>query len=139
MLPKGKKQTIRTAQKIRSLFSKVDLIVTSPYVRAHETAVIISEVLGINSLDLPQLTPENSPDVFLKWLRANCSDSEVVIVVGHEPHLGQLISYLLSGQPRAFIELKKSGAACVRVDSLKTFQPGQGQLQWLIKPKLIER
>jgi phosphohistidine phosphatase len=57
--------------------------------------------------------------------------------VGHEPHLGLLIGYLLTGKSTSFVDLKKGGAALVELND--TPKPGGGTLQWLLTNRELRR
>jgi phosphohistidine phosphatase len=61
-----------------------------------------------------------------------------IALVGHEPNLGLLAADLSSGNAaRPIPELKKGGAACLRVEG--TLRPGSARLRWLLSPKVLLR
>ncbi len=135
---KGRRRMIKVAQRVRDWVEDIDLIVSSPYLRAKQTADILSEIYsGIKIVEAPELVPQSPPLAFIKWLRAHGRNLKQIIIVGHEPHLSSLVSCLLSGGEEAFIELKKSGVACLEIESFHELAPGHAQLNWLIQPRLI--
>ena len=73
------------------------------------------------------LKPETDPSQTLDAIRSTGSDS--IMVVGHEPHLTNLISHMISGRD-AYMSLKKGGLACVRLPVL-----GPGKLRYMLTPK----
>jgi phosphohistidine phosphatase len=109
------------------------LILTSPYLRAVQTAGIAAEVLGykkqIESTDV--LLPSSSPQAIWAEIRSRKAGS--ILLSGHEPLLSETVSYLL-GAERVVVDLKKGALARIDVDN-----PGdvpEGALQWLLTPKL---
>ena len=57
-----------------------------------------------------------------------------IALVGHEPDLGQLASYLLTGERNPSVRFKKGGVACIEVYDLAPPKP-HCQLRWLLTPK----
>ena len=107
-----------------------ELIVTSPFARASETAEIVSEVFELAQSPTiePLLQPGTKPDRLRVVLRTHI-DLGSVLIVGHEPSLNHLISSLCgSRQPL----LKKAGVAEVSIDRE---EPRHGRLTWLAEPK----
>jgi phosphohistidine phosphatase len=130
---KGRKQ-MRTATKgLRSLVRRIDLIAASPLVRAAETAQIVARKFRKAEKETASfLRPTAAPDAFEVWLSKH-TDLDRVMVVGHEPQLGRLITWLVAGTEGSAVELRKGGAALVEFDG----QPerGKGKLEWLMGPK----
>ncbi|QKT02944.1 histidine phosphatase family protein [Ectothiorhodospiraceae bacterium 2226] len=105
---------------------QLDLIASSPYVRALETARILAEPYGLEVVEVPALIPDQPPAAVVDWLREQ--SAEAVAVVGHEPALGTLASYLLAGAARPFITFKKAGACLIEHPGAPA--PGTGTLIW---------
>ncbi len=103
----------RAAKGMQALDLKFDLIISSPYLRAKETAEIVADILreGKRVEVSALLEPEGNSKEFIEELKRKHGDKEQVLVVGHEPGLSRLISVLTSGNARTSIELKK-GALC---------------------------
>ncbi len=79
--------------KHRKIFGKVDLWVTSPFVRAKETLDVVFEVLGVDEAEiniLPKLTPESKPAQLREWLKKR--KEKTIVLVSHEPFLTDFIS-----------------------------------------------
>ncbi len=135
---KGKKRMEKMMGVIEDLVSEAHLIVTSPYTRAVQTA----EIIGKSYPKVPvavaaELVPHSPPQAFLKWLKGQKADLKNIIVVGHEPQLGLFLSYLLAFKNISFVDIKKSGAACIEISSWEEIEEGQPQLLWLIHPKMF--
>lgn len=119
-----------------TLDPKVEVILSSPLVRARRTAEILATVLGpdiaVEMCD--ELSPGQSPAGVARALTAHAS-RHVVALVGHEPDLGELAARLLG--MRGPIEFKK-GAMCAI--ELKALPPtGPGSLRWFVPPKMLRR
>ena len=133
----GAKDMAKAAKGLRAIIPEVDLIATSPLVRARQTAQIVASALGLNHVDVADvLIPEASFSGFVTWLVGH-KDEETVAVVGHEPHLGILITWLLSGVEEPRVEMKK-GAACLIEFEGKPAK-GKGVLRWSVPPGLLRR
>jgi phosphohistidine phosphatase len=110
----------------------LNLILTSPLRRAQETADIAAAVFPACEVVLTDcLKP--SAAVGSVWKEA-CINPDVsrVLLVGHQPHLGRLTSFLLEGA--LSIDLKK--AALLRIDTPARQGPPHGVLKWMLIPKL---
>lgn len=112
---KGAVKMKKLARKYFSEIGKVDLILTSPYVRAQQTAEILhgefkNAVLKQSQWLIPLIEPAKS----VVNLRRQIGAAKRVILVGHQPHLGDLISVLLTGEPGLPIDLKKGSLIRLR-------------------------
>lgn len=111
-----------------------NLIITSPFVRAVQTAEVAIDVLGYAEelLRTDSLVPASDP--FLVWeeVRAHQGINQVMLV-GHEPLLSRLIAFLLNS-PSMRIDVKKGSLTRIDVDSYGA-QP-HGVLRWMLVPKL---
>ena len=133
----GRKKMVEAAAGLSKVAPQLDRLLTSPFTRAVQTADIVGEALGLpapETIDL--LTPERHPREFLVWLQAQ-PPTKGVGVVGHEPHLGQLISWCLTGSVDARFDLKKGAVA--RIDFPDEPEAGMGVLRWLLTPSQMCR
>lgn len=124
----------RVALGLKRLGVVPDLILSSPLRRAEQTASLLCEVLApeltVNLCEA--LSPGHSPEAVLRALPAR-SNLRQVIFVGHEPDLGQLASFLLTGSPTAaHLPFKKAGAAAIEIASLAS--GSNGTLCWFMTP-----
>lgn len=109
-------------------------ILHSPLERSRETAVILADAWGMRERlhETRGLLPEDEPLAACQLLAHR---SEPMLIVGHEPHLGRLVSLLLTGnQELPLLLLKKGSVCCLRRPGGPT---GPWVLEWMIKPKLI--
>jgi phosphohistidine phosphatase len=139
LTPGGKSKMRRAARGLHTLIRKLDLMASSPYVRARQTADIVAEAYdGIAVETLRALIPDGSRPEILRWLRAASPDATVA-VVGHESDLSELISWLLTGKPTPLLELKKGGVCLIEYDGRPPARPGAGQLAWCLTRSQLER
>jgi phosphohistidine phosphatase len=108
------------------------LILSSPYVRARQTAKIAAEQLGCagDILFTDALAPHGSPENVWASIRDHAGEA-AVLLAGHEPLLGRTAAYLLNS-PALRIEMKKAALVRVDVDSLRAAP--YGILRWMIVP-----
>ena len=127
----------RIAKAMKVLGLEFDLILSSPYVRARQTAEIVAEGLGLQKK--PQFSAGlrcgADPRALLQELKQKHSEKECVLLVGHEPFLSEFISLLISGNKNCSIDLKKGGLCLLAISS---FEPGESAvLKWLFNPKQL--
>ncbi len=135
---KGRKRTQKVAMKLRDWIDEVDLIVSSPFTRARQTAELVSQIfIETKTVETAELVPTSPPHAFMRWLRAHGDEHKRILIVGHEPQLSILASFLISGQTEALLELKKSGMLCLKIENFKTVTPGSAKLLWLLQPRHI--
>lgn len=134
----GKREMELVAQGLKVAAPEIDVLATSPLVRAKQTTAIVAKAYGIEDLvELEALAPEASPNALLKWLREHDEARGPVAVVGHEPHLSTLVTWLLTAQSEPCIVLKKGGAC--RIDFASRPAGGGGELRWLMTPALLRK
>ncbi|HMC56690.1 MAG TPA: histidine phosphatase family protein [Gemmatimonadaceae bacterium] len=130
---KGRRQMEGAVEGLVALVPECDTLVTSPYVRARQTAEIVAQEYDCPVQEATSLEPERSPEGFARWCRDNARDAELIIAVGHEPHLSTLATWLMTGDDESHIELKKGGACLLEFDD--GIEKSAGTLCWLMGPK----
>lgn len=135
---KGIKRMRKAAQGIGRLEICFDAILTSPLTRARQTAEIVAIELDMSShlSEMPQLAPENSPRQLLAGLD-KLKEHNHLLLVGHEPLLGEFAGFLLSrgNSSDIGIPLRKGGICCIEVFSVAPLQTAQ--LHWMLTPKQL--
>jgi len=132
---KGKEKMERIAGGLRKLGVEPDLIVSSPYVRASQTASILAKTLKYKEEFIYSdfLVPMGEPDDMIGEINEKYSVDELMLV-GHEPSMSMLASVLLAGNPNISINFKKGGVCCLSVDDLHYDR--KATLEWLVTPKI---
>lgn len=131
----GKRRTERVARGLANWLPAVDRLVSSPYLRAAETAAILARAWSeLPVATHPALAPDGDPDAFLDWLRSGRHGTSIA-AVGHEPDLGALLAYLLTGRPDSFHSFKKAGAALVEFPG--EVAAGGARIVWVVPPRMV--
>ncbi|MDC8453763.1 MAG: phosphohistidine phosphatase SixA [Candidatus Nitrosotalea sp.] len=133
----GKQEIADLSNGLKSLGVKLDVIYTSPLLRAKQTAEIVAKSLKYKGKieELDSLKPEGSKLDFYSVLSKLKQDS-VVLVVGHEPYLSDMIGEAISPSG-CRINLKKAGLARIKV--ISTLPKIKGELRWLLTPKQLKK
>src|SRR5918999_3129904 len=93
----GRDKMRRVVAGLHREIAEIDLLASSPYTRAMQTAELVAEAYGIDEIKtVDALVPDTPPERFLTWVQRR-SRTKVVAIVGHEPHLGELVTWLMSG------------------------------------------
>ncbi len=132
---KGQEQAEKAAKFCRDHGLVPDLILSSPVVRARQTARIAAK-----TWDKPDLIEEHwlacgmSPQTCLRELKTYFDKYSSVMLVGHEPDFGETIAFLI-GLPNAEgLKVRKSSITAVDMPELEA---GRGQLQFLVPSRLM--
>jgi phosphohistidine phosphatase len=133
----GRRKLRRIGKVMRRLDLKVDLILSSPYARAKETAQIVAKPLEREKwLRLtPHLAVGGDPRELIHEIRGWREPVEAVLLVGHEPYLSSLAGVLTAGKAAPSLNLKKGGLLKLEVDSLEYGRCAT--LEWLLTPGLM--
>lgn len=130
----GCDETELVATGLRKLGVKPDLLVSSPLVRARQTAEIFGRVLDcreeIKICDALQPGGEIA-DLYKALAKTRANE---IMFFGHEPDMGELASKLLQGGAEFSLPFKKCGVCRIDVSHLPP--PGAGVLKWFVTPKI---
>ncbi len=127
----GKLKLKETAGNWKSYIDTFDFIVSSPLVRAVQTAEIIKEVFNFGGKIIidEKIAPGNNTESVVEI--ANSLKGDKIAFVGHQPDLSEHLSNLISHEG-AFIEFKKGTVA--KVSFSNKVKMGKGTLEFLIPP-----
>lgn len=122
----------RTAETCAKLELELQLILTSPLIRAYQTAEIIARQLKMqDKLVEDERLGSQFGIKFLAEILAEHSKADSLMLVGHEPAMSETVSHLVGG---GRIDFKKGTLAYVQLDNAKSLH---GELVWLIPPKVL--
>ena len=135
LTPEGERKLRQIADAMEALDLAFDFILSSPYLRARQTAEIVAQPFKARKrLELSDsLTPGGSPKKLVELLNRLQPPPEDVLLVGHEPYLSGLISLLASGEATLAVVMKKGGLCKLSTESLKYGRCAA--LEWLLTPK----
>lgn len=137
LTPDGRRKMKRGARGLARIADAPDVLVTSPLTRARQTAAIVADAWRLPAAAVHDaLRPTVRPARTLAWLES--LEAETVAFVGHEPHLGALVSLALGvtgakGEVRT--PLRKGGVVRLRFEG-KT-AAGRGTLVWALPPRVL--
>ncbi|MEB3319040.1 MAG: phosphohistidine phosphatase SixA [Cyanobacteriota bacterium] len=141
LTPEGRQRTLRVCQRACQLGLKAPALISSPLVRARQTAEVAVEAGLAPALTCDEaLAPGGDPWPLLHrwWTGERDAVAAKLILVGHEPDLGRLASRLIGAPPGAVV-LKKAGIAVLAwgesVPAPANTNPGQ--LRLLLSPKVL--
>jgi phosphohistidine phosphatase len=133
--PAGMRRARKAAAGLKEFSKAPDLLLTSPLVRARQTAEILTKVAGWPTpTEAPELAP-GEPSAAVLALLGKVRGKRVAIV-GHQPELGALLSACLLGDGEVLpIEMKKNAIACVSFEGKA--RAGCAALKWLATPRML--
>lgn len=132
---KGIFNTMKIAKHIANVGLSFDRIISSGYVRANETAKIISDSVGyINNIEIDKRLVPNSEIGAVSEVISENSDCGNLLFVFHEPIIGEFIRSVCS-QKNLLIEIPTS--SLILIDLFRLRPMPSGSLEWFITPKII--
>lgn len=134
----GREEARAAGEALVGLGAAIDVVLTSPLVRAEQTAGIVAALVRPAQGPLPcrALAPGGDPVAICAALAATGA-SRGALLVGHMPDLGELAGWLVWDQPEATLALRTGGLCRVTTPARPT--AGSGDLRWLLPPKLLRR
>lgn len=129
---KGQKQADRLGRFLAGLGFHPDAILTSPKVRAAQTAEIVAGHLGVE-VAVDERLAESLGLGELEWVLRAAGDPDRPMVVGHDPDFSDLVAELCD---TSRIPMRKGALA--RIDVGRPLEPGGGTLRWLVPPELLK-
>jgi phosphohistidine phosphatase len=143
LTPRGDRRFRQVVRGLRCVMPRLDVIATSPLVRAQQTASILGAGYGgVPSVEvLRPLVPAGVHEDVVTWLEARrevwreAAAIAVVALVGHEPELGRLASWWLTGEAGPWMAIKKGGV--VALEFADRVVPGKARLVWAMPPGVL--
>lgn len=129
---KGEKQADRLGRFLAEVGFRPDAVITSPKVRAAQTAEIVALRLGVPVVVDARLGGELGIGALESLLR-DAGDPDRPVIVGHDPDFSELVA-VLCGASR--VPMRKGAFA--RVDAPRPLEAGGGVLRWLVPPDLLK-
>ena len=136
---KGRKKMRQIAKGLRNVGVEFDLILSSPYVRARETAEILADIFKMKKKIVysDNLVPSEHPELLVGEINEKYSVGSIA-VVGHEPYLSTLVGLLTAEGGKMDIILKKGGVCYLTADDLH-HNDHRATLEWLLTPAILTR
>ena len=133
LIDKGQKRMQDISRGLQALDVRLDLVLSSPYIRARQTAEILADGFKMKARPTltESLTPMGNPDHLINEINEKYAVNNLA-VVGHEPFLSELISILLTGGANMFVDMKKGSVCCLAFDGSRLDH--NAILTWLLTP-----
>ncbi len=133
---KGKRRMKKISEAMEVMELKFDLILSSPFLRAKQTAKIMAETFGLQKRFAfsEALIPDENPKLLVEQIVKLRLKN--ILLVGHEPHLSRFIALLTTGGTDAAIELKKGGLCKLEMEA--PLRDSRATLAWLLTPRQME-
>lgn len=131
----GREKFRKAARGLVKCLPETAALLTSPYVRARETAALLAAAWrGTEPVECAELAADRPVSDAFELLRTR--KDKAVVLVGHEPWLSAFLSAALAGNDaRTRIEFKKGGAACIEFAA--RIEPGRAALRWMLPPRML--
>jgi phosphohistidine phosphatase len=129
---KGEKQADRLGRFLAGIGFQPDAIITSPKLRAAQTAEIVAGHLGL-PFRMDDRLADRLDVATLETLLRDAGDPERPVIVGHDPDFSELAAELSGAR-----ELPLKKGALARIDVERPLEPGGGTLAWLVPPDLLK-
>ena len=138
LTPQGRRQLRKIAAAMRRMELSFDAILSSPFLRARQTAEIVAKELKLkNRLTFAdELQPGGNAKKLIEKLATLKPPPENILLVGHEPDLSNMISWFVTGATGAGFVLKKGGLAKLEIKKLRAGKCAT--LAWLLTPRLLK-
>lgn len=134
----GSEKMRQAAAGLRRLGYVPGLLMSSPLVRARQTAEILREAFGEVELQyVPSLAPSGSRSELYHEIARQAKTRESLMLVGHQPSLGEIAGEIVWGNARHSVELKKGGACAIDLES--TEGTPKGSLISLLTPSILRK
>jgi phosphohistidine phosphatase len=138
LIPKGEQRLRAAAAAMEKMGLSFDVIISSPFLRAKQTAEIVAKILKLerNLTFSSDLIPGGNPQALIRQLNGLKPAPENILLVGHEPFLSRLIALLATGDTTAAIDMKKGSLCKLETEDLEYGHCAT--LKWLLTPGQME-
>ena len=135
LTPEGEQRFTQTARMVARVAQKPAAILTSPHVRAQQTAAIAAQAWGdLRPIVIPALAEGDWPGICRAL--ADYKGDATVALVGHESWISMLTARLLGSRNHRAFDYRKGGVALIEVEDLLACK---GTLLWFIPPRVFRR
>ena len=135
----GVQKMREAAAGLRALGYVPEAVLSSPLLRARQTAELLLEIFGrgIEFKTTPSLAPSGSRQDLYREIALYDKKLKSLMLVGHQPSLGEIAGEIAFGSPEHFIELKKGGMCMIEVESFQGVP--KGSLAALLTPSILRQ
>jgi phosphohistidine phosphatase len=128
---KGEKQARRLGKLLGDVGFKPDAVISSPKVRARQTAEILADALDV-SVELDERLGGGLDAVAIEAILFDAGEPRRPVLVGHDPDFSELAAWIGGA-----VDLPLKKGAFVRIDTVRPISRGSGTVRWLVPPDLL--
>ncbi len=132
---RGRRRFEPVARGLAALLPRPDVLLTSPWTRARETAALLASAWG-DCVPRPTVALTRDDPGALSSLLQRERDARLIVFVGHEPHLASLLAHMLGSGCAERFTFRKGGAALVELAGARQWG---GRLLWFLPPRVLRR
>ena len=135
----GRERMELGAAGLHRLVDTIDVLATSPLVRARQTAEIVAAEFAVAQItDVEELRPGTRPAAFVEWIQ-EAGSKETIAIVGHEMQLTKLVGLFLTGRAEPMVKIRKGAAVLLDVSATGRSHAGlrSGRLLWALTPRQL--
>jgi len=133
--PEGEQRFSQTARMLARIADKPSAILTSPHLRARQTAAVAAKAWGnLRPIAEPALAEGDWPGICRAL--APYAEDDTIALVGHESWISMTTARLLGSRNHRAFDYRKGGVALVEVEDV---QACKGALLWFIPPRVFRR
>jgi phosphohistidine phosphatase len=135
----GIRKMRQAAAGLRRLNCIPGILLSSPLVRARQTAEILLEEFGkdVKIKLTPALAPSGSRTELYGEIAQHAKKVDSLMIVGHQPSLGEIAGEIAWGSPENFVDLKKGGFCAIDVESVQGMP--KGSMISLLTPSILRK
>lgn len=131
---RGRRQAVRLGALLAAMDERPDVFVTSPKIRAAQTAELVAEAIGAPVVVDARLALGLDVRAVEEILLESAPDAARPCLVGHDPDFSRILGDLLGIAP---VPMRKGAIA--RIDVARPIAYGRGVLRWLVPPEVVPR
>ncbi len=120
---------------VKNFVDKIDCLASSPLLRAVQTADIVHQTYSMATRNILPSLADGQLATILTYLQENAGKYKTIALVGHEPSLGELSTWLLTAQAGNWMPLKKGGMCLLNFNT--AIEAGHATISWLLTPKIM--
>lgn len=133
--PEGEQRFHETARMLARVAEKPTAILTSPHVRAQQTAAMAAQAWGdLSPIVEPALAEGDWPDICRAL--ADYQGDQTIALVGHESWISTVTARFLGSRNHRAFDYRKGGVALIEAQNLEACR---GTLLWFIPPRVFRR
>ena len=134
----GQRQAVEMASFLKGHIGRVDVVISSPFTRAMQTAEVMADALGAHVVSTTLLEPDQEPEQMWPNIERIAQASSHVLLVGHDPSINKLLAWLIAGGNVRF-EHGAIAHVTVAAKDQDTHPRVEAKLHWLVNVPIVER